>query len=212
VFGHDATPLLKNQTRGSYMWWKHTDPSPDKQDQASSRNYGVFTTIRKYNLHQGSGVWARYYFVLGDDVADVAARIADRCLLDDATLIPFDYTEDSTPLVGYRYTGSGTEFRIAVDFRSPQFFLYAHPVNGSFPIYEVIENDQRRYLTWNPYATGVIKTYDGTLAGIRLLGFALRTADVSGRSYSYKSLDAVMASAMINYIASGEALSVRSKF
>ena len=134
VFGHDATPLLKNQTRGSYMWWKHTDPSPDKQDQASSRNYGVFATIRRYNLHQGSGVWARYYFVLGDDVADVAARIADRGLLDDATLIPFDYTEDLTPLVGYRYTGSGTNFRIAVDSHSPQFFLYAHPVNGSFPI------------------------------------------------------------------------------
>ena len=60
-----------------------------------------------------------------------------------------------------------------------------------------------------PYATGVIKTYDGTIAGIRLLGSARRTADVAGSSYAYQSLDIVMANASDNYFASGEALSVR---
>ncbi len=210
AFGFDRKPLLTNQPLGSSMWWTHAGGLPTGDSETNARNYGVFATIRKYNLSQGRGVWGRYYFVLGDDVADVATRIQSRALLDDETWIPFSYTESSSPLVGYRFAGSGTGFRIAEDSRTPQFFLYAHPVSGSFPVFEIIESDKTRYLSWNPYATGVIKTYDGTIAGIRLLGFARRTADIAGSGYAYRALATFMADVPENYKPAGEVLSVRT--
>lgn len=212
VYGSDSSPLLEDQPQESYMWWKLTDASPDDNDPAGSRNYAVFATVRKYNIPKGNGVWGRYYFVLGDDVSDVATRIEERGLLDGETLVPFDYTVGSTPLVGYQFSGSGADFRIQEESVAPQFFLYAHPVTGSFPIFEIIESDRSRYLTWNPYATGVIKTYDGTLAGVRLLGYALRTADINsgGAVYDYEDLSTVLANATGNYLPDGEVLSVRT--
>lgn len=66
-------------------------------------------------------------------------------------------------------------------------------------------------MTWNPYATGMINPYDGKMAGIRLLGFALRSADVNrwGTSYAYKPLSNLLSNAAGVYIPDGEALSVR---
>ncbi|MDF7806346.1 hypothetical protein P4E94_02780 [Pontiellaceae bacterium B12219] len=209
VYGNDPEPLLSKQTRKSYMWWKQT-VTDYEADETASRNYGVFATIRKYTLNQGHGIWGRYYFVLGDDVADVETRIEERQLLADESIVLFNYTESNSPLVGYRFSGSGSGFRIEENGLSPDFFLYAHPVTGSFPIYEIIEDDKSRYLTWNPYATGVIKTYDGTIAGMRLLGFALPSGEVAGSPYAYESLDTIMAAAPGNYLPSGETLSVRT--
>lgn len=130
-------------------------------------------------------------------------------MADNAALSPFDYQESTAPQIGYSYTGSGQDFCISEDSVSPQFHLYAHPVSGSFPIYEMIEDDGSRHLTWDPYATGVVKTYDGTIAGMQLLGFALRTADADTTKYQYDSLDTVMAAASGNYLAAGESLSVQ---
>ncbi|CAA6676264.1 LamG domain-containing protein [Lentimonas sp. CC4] len=212
VYGSDSSPLLEDQPSESYMWWKLTDASPEDDDPAGSRNYAVFATVRKYNIPQGNGVWGRYYFVMGDDVADVAERIEARGLLQGDTLFPFDYTEDSSPLVGYSFSGSGEDFRVEVATESPQFYLYAQPVAGGFPIFEIIENDYSRYLTWDPYATGVVKTYDGTIAGIRLLGFALRTEaiNVGEFTYDYDDLATVLAGATGNYLPAGETLLVRA--
>ena len=210
VFGFDADTLLPLQTSPSVLRYGYAGGT-FRMHETNWRNYYVISAIRRYALGQGRGVWARYYFVLGDDINGLSIRIAERSLVAHARLIPFDYTEATTPLVGYRCSGSGLDFRVTEDRRSPHFFLYAHPVTGSFPIYEIIENDKRRYLTWNPYATGVIKTYDGTIAGIRLLGFAPRTSDVSSRGMSsvYASLADTMLGFATNYIAAGEDLSVR---
>ncbi|VGO12501.1 Arylsulfatase [Pontiella desulfatans] len=208
VFGQDPDPLLPNQK--SISWMRYGHHGTFSWDETSWRNYYVISAIRQYYLTQGRGVWSRYYFVLGDNLDDIQDRIDERELTAVPSLEPFDYTEANTPLVAYSYTGSGADLQIVENSTSPQFFLYAYPVNGSFPIYEILEDDETYHITWDPYATGVIKTYDGTIAGIRLLGFAPRTADVSGSPYTYESLDTLMAPASQNYIASGETLSART--
>ncbi|MDF7808116.1 hypothetical protein P4E94_11750 [Pontiellaceae bacterium B12219] len=209
VFGQDPDPLMTNQTADSLMRYGYAGGNPTGNED-DWRNYYVISAIRKYNLSQGRGVWARYYYVLGDDLADPEARIAARNLTEEPSLTEFDYSEATTPLIGYRYTGSGATFRILEDGRSPGFFLYAFPISGSFPVYEIIEDDETRHLTWNPYATGVVKTYDGTIGSIRLLGFARRSADTDGSSYSYESMESAMSGAPENYLPSGESLSVRT--
>jgi hypothetical protein len=141
---------------------------------------------------------------MGDDLQDLSDRIAGRGLIG-AELAAFDYSEYSTPLVGYSVSGSGTEFRVAENSSSPQFFLYAHPVTGSFPVFEVIENDNTRYLTWTPYANGIVKPYDGTMAGLRLLGFAMPTEGSTG---TYAALAGFLPPE--NYLPDGETLYVRT--
>lgn len=211
VFGFDPDPLFAEQSKQSLIRYGYAGGT-DTGNETDWRNYYVISAIRRYNLSQGKGVWARYYFVLGDNLTDLKSRITARDLVASATLTEFDYSEATSPLVGYRMTGSGTGFRVVESAASADFYLYAHPVGGSFPIYEIIESDSSRYLTWNPYASGVIKTYDGTIAGIRLLGFALRTTDINDDSgpYSYAALDTIMAGFTGHYMPSGESLSVRT--
>lgn len=211
VFGLESDPYLPHQTSASLFRYGYAGGA-FQEGEADWRNYFVMSTVRRYDLSQGRGVWGRFYYVLGDNLSDLASRIAVRDLVDKAIMIPFDYTEIDTPLLGYSFTGSGPDFRITKNDLQPELWLYAYPVSNSFPIYEIIENDNSRYLIWNPYATGVIKTYDGTIAGIRLLGFALRNTDVNsgGTSYDYELLSDVMSGVPDNYIAAGEVLSVRT--
>jgi len=210
VFGEDEGTLLPDQIKKSWFRWGYAGGAY-QPGEADWRNYFVTSVVRHYNLSQGNGVWSRFYFVLGDDMQDLSDRIAARNLVN-AELAAFDFTEATSPLVAYSYTGSGTSFRIKEDGASPDFFLYAYPVNKSRPIFEVIRNDESRYLTWNPYVNGIVKPYDGTLAGMRLLGFAMRESDINfGQSvYPYTSFNSVMAAAPGNYMADGEVLSVRT--
>jgi hypothetical protein len=75
----------------------------------------------------------------------------------------------------------------------------------------MIESDASRYLTWNPYATGIIKPYDGTMAGLRLLGFALRSTEVNslGTTHAYAPFSTVLSATASNYVPDGLDLSVR---
>ena len=209
VFGEDADPLPPEHVGASWFRCGYAGGS-FQTNETNWRNYFVSTVVRRYNLPQGNGIWSRTYFVLGDDMQDLSDRIADRGLVD-VELSAFAYTESATPLIGYSFTGSGVDFRIFEEAATPEFSLYAHPVSDSFPVFEVIENDGSRYLTWNPYANGIVKPYDGTLAGIRLLGFAPRVADINsgGTSYAYESLENVLLAVPENYIADGEVLAVR---
>lgn len=122
-----------------------------KPPETDWRNYLVSTAVRRYTLPQGNGIWSRFYYVLGDDMQDLSDRIQERDLID-AKLSEFDFTEATSPLVGYSVSGSGASFQCLENGSDPDFFLYAHPVSGSFPIFEIIEDDKSRYLTWNPYA------------------------------------------------------------
>jgi hypothetical protein len=203
VFGKDLETLLPDQISKSWLRWGYAGGTPTGNE-TDWRNYFVTTAIRQYNLSQGKGLWSRYYFVLGDDVQDLSDQVADRGLVN-AELRAFDYTEASTPLVAYGVTGSGADFRVVEDSRTPQFFLYAHPVGGSFPVFEVIEDDNSCYLTWNPYASGLVKPYDGTIAGLRLLGFAMPSAGATG---SYAAIDGLLP--VQNYLADGKTLYVRT--
>jgi len=209
VSGFDETPLIPGQWTGSVIRWGYAGGAI-QPGEADWRNYLVYANVRRYELTQGKGIWARYYFVLGDDVTDVATHIADRQLVDNTMWTPFTYAETNTPLIAYSYSESVAGVQIVEDGSAPDFLLYAHPIEGSFPIYEILEDDETRHLTWNPYATGVIKTYDGTIAGMRLLGFALRSADVAGSSYSYEPIETALSGVVSNYLASGESLVVRS--
>ncbi|MFC1764380.1 hypothetical protein ACFL6U_20195 [Planctomycetota bacterium] len=210
VYGLDHDTPLPQQRRSYSTFRCGYAGGAYKPDETAWRNYFVTSNIRWYTLKQGNGLWSRHYFVLGENLQDLAERIAARDLVD-AQLRAFDYNESSTPLVAYRFIGSGSGFQIQEDDRSPDLLLYAHPVRDSFPIFEVFENDDSRYLTWNPYANGIVKPYDGTIAGLRLLGFALRGEDVNreGTNYTYESLEDVLSKVLVNYRADGEDLSVR---
>jgi hypothetical protein len=126
-------------------------------------------------------------------------------------LSPFDYSAADDPIIGYRIVGSDTSFQVVADETDPDFYLQAYPVTGSFPIYELFPKVGATYLTWNPYSASPIKPYDGGIQGLRLLGFALRTADVEPEAAGlYNSISNVFVNAPSNYRASGEDLSVRT--
>jgi hypothetical protein len=203
VYGLDPVTLLPQQIASSSFRCGYAGGT-FSTNEATWRNYFVTTAVRRYNLLQGHGVWSRYYFVLGDNLQDLSDRIAARALIG-TELVAFDYTESSTPLIGYSVSGSGSDFQCLENGRSPDFFLYAHPVTGSFPVFEVIESDRSRYLTWNPYANGIVKPYDRTLAGMRLLGFALSAA---GTAYTDEALDTFLPAE--NYFSDGETLYART--
>jgi dienelactone hydrolase len=207
VFGEDhAVPLSAQRYDYSTFRWGYAGGQASWQPgEADWRNYFVTSIIRWYNLTQGTGVWSRYYFALADDLSDLSARIAARGLID-AELMPFDYAETNSPLIGYSILGGGSaSFQCLENGTSPDFFLYAHPVNGTFPVFEILENDGSKYLTWNPHANDIVKFYDGQIAGMRLLGFS-PTAVSPG--YSYELLaDQLPAE---NYLADGETLYVRT--
>jgi hypothetical protein len=209
VFGEDADPLPSGHISDSWFRCGYAGGT-FSANETNWRNYFVSTAVRRYNLSQGNGIWSRTYFVLGDDMQDLSDRIADRGLVD-VEFSTFDYTESASPLIGYRFTGSGGDFRVVEGSSSPQFYLYAHPVTGSFPLFEIIEDDATRHLTWNPYASGMTKPYDGSMAGIRLLGFAMDTANtnVEGTRFVYEALASLLSAASVDYIADGEDLSVR---
>jgi hypothetical protein len=211
VFGEDHETPLPNQDfpYSTFRWGYAGGKASYQSGETNWRNYFVTSCIRWYNLTQGNGFWSRYYFAMGDDLQDLSDRIAARQLVD-AQLMEFNYTETTSPLLGYSISGSGTGFQCLETTGSADFFLYAYPVNDSFPIFEVVENDGSRYLTWNPYANGIVKPYDGTIIDLRLLGFALQTADVAGSSYAYESLDSILAGGGGNYLADGKMLSVRT--
>lgn len=204
VYGRDhANPLPGQAKANSTFRWGYAGGRPTGNE-ADWRNYFVTSIIRWYNLNEGNGVWSRYYFVLGDDLQDLSERIAARSLVD-AQLSAFNYTEATSPLVAYSVSGNGASFAVQENGGSPAFFLYAHPVSNSVPIFEVIEGDESRYLTWNPYANEIVKPYAGRMAGLRLLGFAMQS---SGTNDSYASMDAMLPAA--NYLADGKTLFVRT--
>ncbi|MDF7823556.1 hypothetical protein P4B35_05985 [Pontiellaceae bacterium B12227] len=205
VFGQDVVPRLPGQKsdswfRTGYAGGKHQY----KPTETDWRNYLVSTAVRRYNLPQGNGIWSTHFYVLGDDMQDLSDRIQTRGLIG-ADLAAFNYTESNTPLVAYSVSGNGSSFQCLENGSSPDFFLYAHPVSGSFPIFEIIEDDGSRYLTWNPYANGIVKPYDGTMAGLRLLGFAMPSAGTNG---TYAALDGLLPSE--NYLPDGETLFART--
>lgn len=204
VYGKDhASPLPKQSKAWSTLRCGYAGGTATGNE-ADWRNYFVTSNIRWYDLTQGTGVWSRYYFALGDDLTNLSNRIAARGLID-AELTPFSYAETSSPLIAYSVSGSGSSFQCFENGVSGDFFLYAHPVAGTFPVFEIIENDGSKYLTWNPYANGIVKPYDGRMAGLRLLGFA-PTAAAPGYS------DEPLANQLPpeNYMADGETLYVRT--
>ena len=203
VFGEDTDPLLPNQLSKSWFRTGYAGGKPTGNE-TDWRNYLVSTAVRRYNLPQGNGLWSTHFYVLGDDMQDLSDRIQARGVLG-ADLAAFDYTEAGTPLVAYSVSGSGNNFQCLENGSDPDFFLYAHPVSGSFPVFGIIEDDGARYLTWNPYANGIVKPYDGTMAGLRLLGFAMPSAGTNG---TYAALDGLVPSA--NYLPDGETLFART--
>ncbi|NDV62073.1 hypothetical protein G0Q06_06410 [Puniceicoccales bacterium CK1056] len=210
VYGPESAPLIPNQTRNSLLRVGYAG-GEDNGTEDGWRNYMVITAVRNYVLTRGTGVWARFYFAFGSSMADLSERIQARGLTAEPELQAMEYSETDSPLIGYGYSGSGSEFRVFRKRDDAAFHLYAHPVNGSLPLYEIIEADGSRYLTWDPYASGVIKTYDGTIAGIRLLGFALRNGDTNRNNtdFAYERLSVLLAGVPQNYLPSGEDLVAR---
>lgn len=209
VFGSDPGSLPPAQTANSVLRAGYAGGTFSTSEN-TWRNYFVMNCIRLYDLPQGKGVWSRHYFVLGTNLTDIATQVTNRGLRA-SQLAAFNFSESTTPLIGYQLMGSGATFQVTQTATSPSLYLYAHPVTGSFPIYEIIKRDHSRHLTWNPFAIGVIKPYDGTIAGIRLLGFAPRTATAAAlpNAAAYTPLNTLMSGPLAaNYLASGESLSV----
>ena len=98
VFGLDSDPLPDPSVGASWYRWGYAGGSFSAEE-TTWRNYFVSSNVRRYRVGQGEGVWSRYYFVLGGDLTDLAARIAARSLVG-VELREFDYDESSSPLVG----------------------------------------------------------------------------------------------------------------
>ena len=171
------------------------------------RNYFVTENIKFYDLESRKGMWARYYFVIGDNRDDVRTKVLSNDLVNSTTFELMSNSEASSSLMGYKLSLDGSNFSIDKS-SEPDFYLYEQLIDNSIPLFEIIKNDGSKYVTWDPYTSGTTKMYDGTVQAINLLGFALRTADATG-PYTYDTLDNIFASYSSYYNAGGESLSVR---
>ncbi len=178
VFGSDSTPLAAAQYDKSLLRYGYANTTTFQTGETNWRNYFVTTLVRRYNLARGAGVWSRYYLTFSDNLAGATATIAQRGLVAPE-LEPFAFTAENSPLLGYSVTESASGPVAARNPENPNLRLYAHPVAGSYPLFQVLRGDGQHFLTWNPYAIGtaagasyMTKPYDGSLSGLKLLGFA----------------------------------------
>lgn len=210
IFGQDPNPRLPLQYSRSIFRHGYAGGQGSYQsNEAGWRNYLVSSCIRRYNMSQGEGFWSRYYFQLGADMGELESRISARGLNNSVEMSAMEFDPCRTPLIGYKTSGSGAGFAIEAVSSGGDFYLYGNPIRGSFPLYEIIENTGVKYLSWNPYATGVVKTYDGTIAGIRLLGFARKVSAETTSALEHTELSALLISSPTNYISGGELIAGR---
>jgi hypothetical protein len=213
VYGKDASPLTPGQDQNSILKYGYAGGTSFQSGQTNWRNYFVTSCIRRYTPNRGAGLWSRFYLVLAGNLAEASAAIAQRNLVA-AELQPFHFTAESSPLLGYDVTATPDGPAATRNAADPDFWLYAHPVGGSYPLFEVLRGDGRRFLTWNPYAVGtaagdayVVKPYDGSLAGLKLLGFAMPYSAVAPSQYT--QISAIVADPA--YLADGVDLAVRKR-
>ena len=203
VFGNyaDDIPGARSAIRTGYAGGTPTGNETDW------RNYFVTENIKFYGLESRKGMWARYYFVIGDNKDDVRTKVLSNDLVNSTTFELMSNNESSSSLIGYKLSLDGSNFSIDKS-SEPDFYLYEQLIDNSIPLFEIIKNDGSKYVTWDPYTSGTTKMYDGTVQVINLLGFALRTVDATG-PYTYDTLDNIFTSYSSNYNAGGESLSVR---
>jgi len=171
------------------------------------RNFMVSTLNIRHYINQGKGIWTRTYLVFGETRADVENKIKSRNLVDNTSFEEMNNLESDSTLIGYKLSLTDNIFSIEKSTQ-PDFYLYEQLINNAVPLFEIVKNDDTRYITWDPYTSGTFKMYDDTVQVINLLGFALRTADATG-PYTYDTLDNIFTSYSSYYNASGESLSVR---
>ena len=184
VFGKDEqlpNTYQKNRIRQGY-----TQLTPESGE-TDWRNYTVFTLNVRHYLNQGEGIWTRQYFVFGETRADVENKIKSRNLVDNTSFEEMNNLESDSTLIGYKLSLTDNIFSIEKSTQ-PDFYLYEQLINNAVPLFEIVKNDDTRYITWDPYTSGTFKMYDDTVQVINLLGFALRTADATG-PYTYDTLD-----------------------
>ena len=210
AFGYGNSPDGTSQNARANIRSQYYTASPPVVDETGWRNGHIFTCIRQFDLPQGAGVWARYYFVLGKNVDDVEAKIANLDLVSLATLEPFSYTEEDTPLIGYSVSGSGATFQINETIADANFYLYAYPVSGSFPLFELTTSSLVTKITSDPYATGALAAFDGEIKGLKLLGYAMNDSSLESSS-GYQAIENVLGESLENYAqTNGRSLMIRS--
>jgi hypothetical protein len=172
VFGKDrqlANTYLKNRIRQGY-----TQLTP-KSSETDWRNYIVFTLNVRHNINQGEGIWTRQYIVFGETRADVENKIKSRNLVDNTIFEDMNISEDSVDVIGYQIINDNGNFVIDKS-STPDFYLYSAPVSGTVPVFEIINRDNSRFVSWNPYKVGTHKMYDDLVKVVNLLGFTSPTA------------------------------------
>jgi len=121
-----------------------------------TRDYTVQATVINIKDKPFTPHLLRMYFVIGtlDEVAKTANQLADF-----ADYEPLDLTEDNTPLVALyprRYAGGQAVLSRrapAGNSAGPLCKVYAHPVNGSLPLFVIKDNPTGQYfVTTDPYA------------------------------------------------------------
>jgi hypothetical protein len=206
VFGQvdaiNSDTFASSRIRQGYAY--PLSPQPGETDW---RNYMVSTVNRRHNINQGKGIWSRFYFVFGNNRADVRDKILSRSLVGNTPYAEMNNLESDSTLIGYKLSLTDNIFSIEKSTQ-PDFYLYEQLINNAVPVFEIVKNDGTKYVTWDPYTSGTFKMYDGTVQVINLLGFALRTADATG-PYTYDTLDNIFVSYSSYYNAGGESLSVR---
>ena len=203
VYGLDGALPDSYSSAQNFIRMGYTQPLPldPNVGETDFRNYLVATCVRRYNLSTRRGIWVRCYFVFGDDRDQVRQKILNRDLVNQTTFEEMSISENDVDLIGYQIINDNGKFTIDKS-TTPDFYLYSGPIDDSMPIFEIVNRDNSRFISWNPYTAGITKFYDGNVKYVNLLGFTLRT------TVNEDSLDNIFSGVFEHhYKADGELLS-----
>ena len=168
VFGFDDAVRQPWQRSGSSWRWG------DARGDSENRNFNVGTFRRVIDIAPGDLFESRYFMVLGD-VDHIESTINQQGLVAAATYDMIQITEqDGPPTLCYQIqTNNGGVGVRLVDTSEPHDFkTYAHPVQGSKPLFLFADGAGNQFLSVDPYALSDLP-YDGITNYQGILGFVL---------------------------------------
>ncbi len=171
VFG-DTDTHLNQPWQGSPSSWRWGDGGGDFLG-IPIRNFNVGTFRRQIDVDPGDLFESRYFLVLGD-VDHFETTIADRDLVSNATYDKRIISVQDSDVLAWEIVEANGEFSVlAAGTGQPADFLtYAHPVNGSQPLFLFEDVNGNEFISIDPYALSATP-YDGQTNYKGILGFVL---------------------------------------
>jgi hypothetical protein len=157
VYGTDPNSVASGSR--SVIHYGYTEyPYPANATETNWRNSTAFTGIRKISVPPGTGMWFRYYLVVGG-VNAVSNVVSNTALVSKASCGALIYTEDdsgtnSNITIPYYATTDASGRKVLTTSRSGNAvcMLYARPVANSVPLFRLKSSVGVEYVSCNPYA------------------------------------------------------------